>query len=335
MSGLGKVLVTGGGGRDRLQRRRTSSCSRARRRSSSSTTSSAAGARTSPGRAPTAPSSSSRATSATATLVRELMQGVDVAVPPGRDPHHAVRRGAAARARGPRRRHATTSFEAAVEAEVRKVVASSSASVYGLADEFPTTETPPPVRQRHALRRREGLQRGPAAQLPRDVRPRLRRAALLQRLRPADGRARPLHRGARPLDGAHLRRPAAADPRRRPADDGLRLHRRHRPRQPARRRRPTRTDAVYNVASGIETSLLELAEMLLRVMGSDLRGRARPARAVNGVTRRLADTELARERARLRGRGRPRGGPHPPRRVVARASAPAPRLSPLAPGEAA
>jgi UDP-glucose 4-epimerase len=55
------------------------------------------------------------------------------------------------------------------------------------------------------------------------------------------------------------------------------------------------TDAVFNVASGTETSLLELAQMLLRVMGSDLSVEHGPARAVNGVTRRLASTELARE----------------------------------------
>ena len=35
-------------------------------------------------------------------------------------------------------------------------------------------------------------------------------------------------------------------------------------------------EGVYNIASGSETSLLELAEALLRVMGSDLGGRARP-----------------------------------------------------------
>jgi UDP-glucose 4-epimerase len=55
------------------------------------------------------------------------------------------------------------------------------------------------------------------------------------------------------------------------------------------------TDVVFNVASGTETSLLELAQMLLAVMGSDLPVEHGPARAVNGVTRRLADTELARE----------------------------------------
>jgi UDP-glucose 4-epimerase len=54
------------------------------------------------------------------------------------------------------------------------------------------------------------------------------------------------------------------------------------------------TDATYNVAGGTETSLRELAEALLRTMGSDLEIEYGPERAVNGVTRRLADTEAAR-----------------------------------------
>jgi UDP-glucose 4-epimerase len=55
------------------------------------------------------------------------------------------------------------------------------------------------------------------------------------------------------------------------------------------------TDDVFNVASGTETSLAELAEMLLRVMGSDLPVTHGPERAVNKVPRRLADTSRARE----------------------------------------
>jgi UDP-glucose 4-epimerase len=55
------------------------------------------------------------------------------------------------------------------------------------------------------------------------------------------------------------------------------------------------TDVVFNVASGTETSLLELAEMLLGVMGSEQSVERGPERAVNGVTRRLADTSAARE----------------------------------------
>jgi UDP-glucose 4-epimerase len=54
-------------------------------------------------------------------------------------------------------------------------------------------------------------------------------------------------------------------------------------------------DGHYNIASGTETSLLELAEALLRVMGSDLGVEHGPERAVNGVVRRLADTTAARE----------------------------------------
>jgi UDP-glucose 4-epimerase len=56
------------------------------------------------------------------------------------------------------------------------------------------------------------------------------------------------------------------------------------------------TDEVFNVASGNETSLLELAQLLLEVMGSDLPVEHGPERAVNKVPRRLADTRLARER---------------------------------------
>ena len=53
-------------------------------------------------------------------------------------------------------------------------------------------------------------------------------------------------------------------------------------------------EGAYNVGSGTETSLLELAETLLRVMGSDLPVEHGPERAVNGVARRLADVSAAR-----------------------------------------
>jgi UDP-glucose 4-epimerase len=56
-----------------------------------------------------------------------------------------------------------------------------------------------------------------------------------------------------------------------------------------------RTEGVYNVASGTETTLLGLAEALLAVMGSDLSVEHGPDRAVNGVARRLAATSAARE----------------------------------------
>lgn len=55
------------------------------------------------------------------------------------------------------------------------------------------------------------------------------------------------------------------------------------------------TDETYNIASATETSLVGLAEMLLKVMGSDLDVEYGPERKVNGVTRRLADIDKARE----------------------------------------
>jgi UDP-glucose 4-epimerase len=53
------------------------------------------------------------------------------------------------------------------------------------------------------------------------------------------------------------------------------------------------TEGVYNIASGAETSLLELAQALLRAMDSDLGVEHGPERGVNGVTRRLADVSNA------------------------------------------
>ena len=53
------------------------------------------------------------------------------------------------------------------------------------------------------------------------------------------------------------------------------------------------TDRVYNIASATETSLLDLARALLAAMDSDLVPEHGPERAVNGVTRRLADISAA------------------------------------------
>ncbi len=59
-------------------------------------------------------------------------------------------------------------------------------------------------------------------------------------------------------------------------------------------------DEVFNVASGTETSLNELAVALLRVMGSDLQPEYGPERKVNPVSRRLADTTKAAEQLGFR-----------------------------------
>jgi UDP-glucose 4-epimerase len=56
------------------------------------------------------------------------------------------------------------------------------------------------------------------------------------------------------------------------------------------------TDEVFNIGSGTETSLADLADTMLRVMGSDLAPEFGPSRGVNAVTRRLADVSLAARR---------------------------------------
>src|SRR5690606_15278604 len=53
------------------------------------------------------------------------------------------------------------------------------------------------------------------------------------------------------------------------------------------------TDEVFNVASGTETSLRELAALLSGIMGSSLEPQYAPARKVNAVSRRLASTAKA------------------------------------------
>ena len=55
------------------------------------------------------------------------------------------------------------------------------------------------------------------------------------------------------------------------------------------------SDVVLNVASGVETSLNELAAGVLRVMGSKLGIEYGPERKVNAVPRRLAETATALE----------------------------------------
>jgi UDP-glucose 4-epimerase len=56
------------------------------------------------------------------------------------------------------------------------------------------------------------------------------------------------------------------------------------------------TDEAFNVATGREVSLNKLAQTLLGAMDADLPVEHGPARAVNGVVRRLADTSRARDR---------------------------------------
>jgi UDP-glucose 4-epimerase len=54
-------------------------------------------------------------------------------------------------------------------------------------------------------------------------------------------------------------------------------------------------DEVFNVASGKETSLRELAALLMKAMGRELRIEYKPERAVNPVPRRWASARKTQE----------------------------------------
>jgi UDP-glucose 4-epimerase len=185
-------------------------------------------------------------------------------------------------------------IEAAVAAGVDKLVAASSASVYGMAEEFPTGE-----RHHHhnndtfygaAKSFNEGMLRSFRAMHGLDYvllryfnvyGPRmdvhgLYTEVLVRWMERIDDGLPPLifGDGLQTMDFVQTRDIARANLL--AADAPI-------------------VEGVYNVASGTETSLLELAEALLAAMDSDLPVEHGPERAVNGVARRLADVSSARE----------------------------------------
>ncbi len=196
-------------------------------------------------------------------------------------------------------------IEAAAQHQVDKLVAASSASVYGLAEEFPTTErstrtttTPSTARRR---RFNEGMLRSFRAMSGLDYvalryfnvyGPRMDIHGLYTEVlirwmeRIAAGKP-PLifGDGRQTMDFVFTTDIARANLLAAASDV---------------------TEGVYNVASGVETSLEGLAEALLAAMDSDLGVEHGPDRPVNGVTRRLASTEAAAPRPRLHRRDRPR-----------------------------
>jgi UDP-glucose 4-epimerase len=185
-------------------------------------------------------------------------------------------------------------LEAAVAAKVRKVVAASSASVYGLADSFPTAEDQHPYNNRTlygaAKVFNEGLLRSfsemfglPYVGLryfnvygPRmDIFGAYTEVLIRWMDRINSGKS-PLilGDGRQTMDFVYVEDIARANILAAESDV---------------------SDLVLNVASGVETSLNELAAALLRVMGSALSVEYGPERKVNAVNRRLADTSRAAE----------------------------------------
>jgi nucleoside-diphosphate-sugar epimerase len=184
--------------------------------------------------------------------------------------------------------------EAAVDAGVRKVVSASSASVYGLAEEFPTTERQHPYANRTlygaAKAFNEGLLRSFNDMAGLDYvglryfnvyGPRMDihgvyTEVLVRWMERIEAGQPPLilGDGTQTMDFVYV-------------DDVARAN-------IAAAVAPV-SDQVFNVASGSETSLRGLADALLRVMGSDLEPEYGPERKVNPVSRRLADTSAARD----------------------------------------
>jgi len=183
-------------------------------------------------------------------------------------------------------------LEAAVQAGVSKVVAASSASVLGLADTFPTTEEHHPYNNRTiygaAKAFNEGLLRSFAEMYglryvalryfnvygPRMDVYGAYTEVLIRWMERIAGGLPPiiLGDGTQTMDFVHVHDIARAN---------------------LLAAKPDVTDEVFNVASGTETSLRELAALLTKVMGSSLEPQFGPARKVNAVPRRLASTAKA------------------------------------------
>jgi UDP-glucose 4-epimerase len=190
-------------------------------------------------------------------------------------------------------------LEAAQAAGVKKVVTASSASIYGLADMFPTTEDHHPYNNRTwygaSKVMLEGLLRSfndmyglPYVALryfnvygPRmDLHGKYTEVLIRWMDRIASGEP-PLilGDGSTTMDFVYIDDIARANVLALQSDI---------------------SDEVFNVASGTETSLNELATALLRVMGSNLVPEYGPERKVNPVSRRLADVTRAAERLGFR-----------------------------------
>jgi UDP-glucose 4-epimerase len=189
--------------------------------------------------------------------------------------------------------------EAAADAGVRKVVAASSASLYGMAQRFPTPEDHHPyadetiygaakafdeglLRSFHAMR---GLSYvalryfnvyGPRMDIHGVYTEVLVR--WMERIA-ADRPPLVMGDGGQTMDLVHVADVARANLLAATSDV---------------------TNDVFNVGTGRETSLDELAHALLHAMSSDLPVEYGPARAVGGVARRLAGTSRAYDRLGFR-----------------------------------
>lgn len=184
-------------------------------------------------------------------------------------------------------------LEAAVAARVRKVVAASSASVYGLAAQFPTPEHHHPYGNRTLY----GAAKVWAEGLLRSFHEMYGLDYVALRYFNVYGPRMDAHGAYTEVLIRWMERIAAGQP---PLifGDGRQtmdfVHVEDVARANVLAAEAAVTDDVFNVGSGLETSLDELARALLKVMGSDLEPEHGPERKVNPVSRRLADVARAR-----------------------------------------
>jgi UDP-glucose 4-epimerase len=227
-------------------------------------------------------------------LVRDLTRGVDFVF------HHAAIRITQC-AEDPRLANEVlvngtfNVVEAAAAEGVRKLVASSSASVYGLASAFPTREDHHPYANDTiygaAKVYLEGLLRSYHAMTGLDY--------IALRYFNVYGKRMDIHGVYTEVLVRWMERIAAGEPPLILGDGSQTMDFvciADIARSNILAAESQVTDEVFNVAAGVETSLNELAQTLLRVMGSDLPVEYGPERSVNKVSRRLADTTLAKER---------------------------------------
>jgi UDP-glucose 4-epimerase len=184
-------------------------------------------------------------------------------------------------------------LEAAVEAKVKRVVAASSASVYGLAEDFPTTEEHHPYNNRTLYGAAKTFNEG----LLRSFNEMYGLPYVALRYFNVYGQRMDIHGAYTEVLIRWMDRIAAGKP---PLifGDGTQtmdfVYVEDIARANVLAARSGISDEVFNVASGVETSLNDLARALLRVMGSNLSIEYGPERKVNPVPRRKAETERAR-----------------------------------------
>jgi UDP-glucose 4-epimerase len=189
--------------------------------------------------------------------------------------------------------------DAARAAGVRKIVAASSASVYGLAERFPTVETHHPYNDETWYGATKGMLEGllrsyhamfglPYIALryfnvygPRMDTHGKYTEVLIRWMERIDAGRPPLilGDGKQTMDFVYIDDVARSNL--------LALH-------------SSEEQGVFNIATGVETSLAQLASAVLAVMESDLEPEYGPDRKVNPVSRRCADISSAQRRLGFR-----------------------------------